>query len=74
MAGVPLQTIIVDDALKNSKEFGKKNITGQLPLLEPAEGATTIADSIAICKYLGKVGPEGRDLMGASPMEKIKVE
>ena len=28
LAGVPLQTIIVDDALKSSKEFGKKNITG----------------------------------------------
>ena len=43
-------------------------------MLETAEGAATITDSIAICKYLAKVGPEGRDLMGATPMEKIKVE
>ena len=41
--------------------------------METDEGVT-IAESLAICKYLAKVGPDGAGLMGSTAMEKVKVE
>ena len=59
---------------ENSKELKKKNPMGdQLPLLETDEGVC-IAESLAICKYLAKIGPDGAGLMGATAMQKVKVE
>ena len=38
------------------------------------DGATVIADSIAICKYLARTGADADGLMGRSAYEQIKVE
>ena len=59
----------------NDKAFKNKNVMGSLPLLELEDGATTIADPIAISKYLARVGAEASgDVMGATALEQAKVE
>ena len=40
------------------------NAAGSLPLL--VDGETAIAESVAICKYLARVGPDATDLLGGS--------
>ena len=75
MAGVALEIVIADSEVTSSKEYKNKNITGSLPLLETdEEGNPTIAESLAICKYLVQVGPNGAGLLGNTPMERVKVE
>jgi len=64
--------VVADAELQASKEWTKKNITGQLPLLEVGE--TTICETIAICKYLARVSPEGGNLLGTTPLEQARVE
>ena len=72
MSGAHLEVEIA--SAENSKELKKKNPMGdQLPLLETDEGVC-IAESLAICKYLAKVGPDGAGLMGSTAMQKVKVE
>ena len=67
MVGVMLEAVIADDEVKGSKDFKKVNIAGSLPLL--VVGETGISDTIAICKYLARVGPEASNLLGATAME-----
>ena len=74
-AGLPIETVIVSSEMKASKEFKPKMAatTGSLPILETAEGAY-ISETIAICKYLARVGPDAAGLMGSSALEQVKVE
>lgn len=66
MAGVTLDVVVADEAVKAAKDFKQRNVTGQLPLLE--DGDATIAETIAICKYIARVGPEGAYLLGNGPL------
>ena len=72
LAGVNVEVCLADDEITSTKEYKLKNITGALPMLETEEGAA-IADSLAICKYLANVGPNGAGLLGSTAMEKVKV-
>lgn len=69
MSGVCLDVVIADDAIMGDKAFKAKNITGSLPLLELDDGTTAISDSIAICKYLARTGPDADGLMGRTTLE-----
>lgn len=42
-------------------------------MLETAEGVVVV-ETIAICKYLAKVGTTGSQLLGSTPLERAKVE
>ena len=57
------------DEIKSSKDFKKVNAAGSLPLL--VDGETAIAESVAICKYLARVGPDATDLLGGSVLEQV---
>lgn len=70
LAGAQVQVILATEEIRSSKEFKNKNITGSLPCLEVEDSAATIFDTVAIIKYLAKVGPEGSTLLGASPVER----
>ena len=67
-SGAALEVVIADETLRASKDFKKLNSTGVLPLLETADGS--IGETLAICKYLARVGPEGTGLLGTTPLEK----
>ena len=71
MTGVALEVIIADEAVKTSKDYKKANVAGSLPLLVVGEAG--IGETIAICKYLAKVGPDASNLLGASIMEQTQV-
>jgi glutathione S-transferase len=53
-------------------EFLKMNPSGKIPVLELADG-TTIAESIAICRYLEALQPEP-NLMGRDAFELGRIE
>ena len=72
MAGVPLEVVIVTDEIKSSKDFKKVNAAGTLPLL--VDGETPISETIAICKYLARMGPDATDLLGGSVLEQVQVQ
>ena len=68
-----MQLVIADETVKSDKAYKQKNVTGSLPLLECDDGST-IGESLAICKYLARVGPDGAGLLGGSALERVQVE
>ena len=48
-----------------------KNPSGQLPALELDDG-TVLAEITAICEYLDEIGPAGKTLIGATPVERAQ--
>lgn len=55
-----------------SEAFLKKNPSGKIPVLELDDG-TTIAESVAICRYLESLTPEP-NLFGRTPLEVAQIE
>jgi len=72
LAGLTLEVVLATDDIKGSKDFKKVNVAGSLPLL--VDGETAVADTMAICKYLARVGPDGADLLGGSVLEQTQVQ
>jgi len=72
MVGVVLEVIIANEEIKGSKDFKKVNVAGSLPLLVVGEAG--IGETIAICKYLAKVGPDASNLLGSTVREQTQVE
>jgi glutathione S-transferase len=48
-----------------------KNPSGQLPALELDNGMV-LAEITAICEYLDEIGPAGKSLIGATPIERAE--
>lgn len=72
--GVAMERREVDAAggANSSADFRKLNALGKLPVLELDDGST-IAESLAICRYLESVYPEP-PLMGRSPRETALID
>lgn len=51
--------------------FMAKNPSGQLPALELDNGLV-LAEITAICEYLDEIGPAGKTLIGATPIERAE--
>lgn len=51
--------------------FMAKNPSGQLPALELDNGLV-LAEITAICEYLDEIGPAGKSLIGATPIERAE--
>ncbi len=67
--GIEVEKVNVDILTGEHKtpEFLKKNINGQIPVLELDDG-TCIAESVSICRYLEALHPQP-PLFGATPLE-----
>jgi glutathione S-transferase len=69
---VPVEQVDIVSAQNRSAEFRAKNAMGTLPVLELDDG-TTIAESVAICRYFEEVQPEP-PLMGTDAKDRAVVE
>src|SRR5262249_47510424 len=69
---VPVEQVDIVSAQNRSAEFRSKNAMGTLPVLELDDG-TTIAESVAICRYFEELRPEpplmGTDGKGGAVVE-----
>lgn len=70
--GVPVEQVDIVSAQNRSAEFRAKNAMGTLPVLELDDG-TTIAESVAICRYFEELQPEP-PLMGTDAKDRAVVE
>ena len=62
----------VEKVWERRPEFLAMNPAGTVPVLVEDDG-TTIAESGVICEYLEEVHPGERNLLGATPVERIEV-
>ena len=69
---VPVEQIDIVSAQNRSPEFRARNAMGTLPVLELDDG-TTIAESVAICRYFEELHPEP-PLMGTDAQARAVVE
>jgi glutathione S-transferase len=69
---VPVEQVDIVSAQNRSAEFRAKNAMGTLPVLELDDG-TTIAESVAICRYFEELQPEP-PLMGTDAKDRAVVE
>jgi len=69
---VPTEQVDIVSAQNRSPEFRTKNPMGTLPVLELDDG-TTIAESVAICRYFEEIHPDP-PLMGTDPRDRAIVE
>jgi glutathione S-transferase len=69
---VPYEQVDIAKADNRKPEFLAKNPMGTLPVLELDDG-TTIAESVAICRYFEELHPEP-PLLGTDPLERTLVE
>ena len=69
---VPVDQVDIVSAQNRSAEFRAKNAMGTLPVLELDDG-TTIAESVAICRYFEELQPEP-PLMGTDAKDRAVVE
>jgi glutathione S-transferase len=69
---VPVEQVDIVSAQNRSAEFRSKNAMGTLPVLELDDG-TTIAESVAICRYFEELRPEP-PLMGTDAKDRAVVE
>jgi glutathione S-transferase len=69
---VPSAPIDLRKREHKSEAFLKKNPSGKIPVLELDDG-TTIAESVAICRYLESLTPEP-NLFGRTPLEIAQIE
>ena len=69
---VPVEEVDIVSAQNRSAEFRAKNVMGTLPVLELDDG-TTIAESVAICRYFEELQPEP-PLMGTDAKDRALVE
>ena len=69
---VPVEEVDIVSAQNRSAEFRAKNAMGTLPVLELDDG-TTIAESVAICRYFEELQPEP-PLMGTDAKDRAVVE
>ena len=69
---VPVEEVDIVSAQNRSPEFRARNAMGTLPVLELDDG-TTIAESVAICRYFEELHPEP-PLMGTDAKDRAVVE
>ena len=69
---VPVDQVDIVSAQNRSPEFRAKNAMGTLPVLELDDG-TTIAESVAICRYFEELQPEP-PLLGTDAKDRALVE
>ena len=69
---VPVDQVDIVSAQNRSAEFRAKNVMGTLPVLELDDG-TTIAESVAICRYFEELQPEP-PLLGTDAKDRALVE
>lgn len=69
---VPVEQVDIVSAQNRSPEFRARNAMGTLPVLELDDG-TTIAESVAICRYFEELHPEP-PLMGTDAKDRAVVE
>ncbi len=69
---VPVEQVDIVSAQNRSPEFRARNAMGTLPVLELDDG-TTIAESVAICRYFEELQPEP-PLMGTDAKDRAVVE
>ena len=69
---VPVEQVDIVSAQNRSAEFRAKNVMGTLPVLELDDG-TTIAESVAICRYFEELQPEP-PLMGTDAKDRAAIE
>ncbi len=69
---VPVEQVDIMTARNREPAFRAKNPLGTLPVLELDDG-TTIAESVAICRYFEEIHPEP-PLMGADAKDRALVE
>jgi glutathione S-transferase len=69
---VPLEQVDIIAARNREPAFRAKNPMGTLPVLELDDG-TTIAESVAICRYFEEVQPEP-PLLGTDAKDRALVE
>ena len=69
---VPVEQVDIVSAQNRSPEFRARNAMGTLPVLELDDG-TTIAESVAICRYFEELQPEP-PLMGTDAKDRALVE
>lgn len=69
---VPVEQVDIVSAQNRSAEFRAKNAMGTLPVLELDDG-TTIAESVAICRYFEELQPEP-PLLGTDAKDRALVE
>jgi len=69
---LPVEQIDIVSAQNRSPEFRARNAMGTLPVLELDDG-TTIAESVAICRYFEELHPEP-PLMGTDAKDRAVVE
>ena len=69
---VPIEQVDIVSAQNRSPEFRTKNAMGTLPVLELDDG-TTIAESVAICRYFEEIHPEP-PLMGTDAKDRAVIE
>ena len=69
---VPVEEVDIVSAQNRSPEFRAKNAMGTLPVLELDDG-TTIAESVAICRYFEELQPEP-PLLGTDAKDRALVE
>jgi len=69
---VPVEQVDIVSAQNRSAEFRDKNAMGTLPVLELDDG-TTIAESVAICRYFEELQPEP-PLLGTDAKDRALVE
>ncbi len=73
--GIELERVDVDirSAENRSEAFMDKAPNGLIPVLELEDG-THICESVAICRYIDAINPNGLALFGQTPLELAKVE
>lgn len=73
--GIELATneINIMERAQKTPEFLAKNPTGQIPVLELADG-TCISESISICRYIEAACPETPPLFGQTPLEQATID
>jgi len=69
---MPVEQVDIVSAQNRSAEFRAKNAMGTLPVLELDDG-TTIAESVAICRYFEELQPEP-PLLGSEAKDRALVE
>ncbi|MGB0920594.1 MAG: glutathione S-transferase family protein [Alphaproteobacteria bacterium] len=72
--GIVLERSQVNIMVRAQKEpeFIEKNPTGQIPVLELADG-TCIAESVSICRFIEAVAPEN-PLFGTTALEQAQID
>lgn len=73
--GIELEKHEVNIMVRAQKEpeFLAKNPTGQIPVLELADG-TCVSESISICRYIEGVSPDTPPLFGVSALEQATID